>query len=124
MRDSWRGVARAAVAIMLAAALTGCTGAPAGRTPMTGQSTRVIESGTTEQVLAAASTVLRSEFARVRPGTAPSSLVTEPLEFDTSRESGSARDLYRGRSTMRRIATFSASQQGGRTVAQIGRAHV
>ena len=100
---------------IVALALAGC----AREMSMTGQTARVIESASPSQVLTAAVSLLRQEFGRVKPGPGPDALVTEPVEYDTSRESGTARDLYRGRSTMRRTAQFSVAPDGDRTVARL-----
>ena len=81
------------------------------------QQQRVIEGAEPEAVLAEAATILRREFGRVRLELPGRRLVTTPAEFTTNRESGTARDIYRGRTTMRRTATFDVGRRGGATVA-------
>jgi hypothetical protein len=70
-------------------------------------------------VLTAASAILRREFGRVTIDREAHTIVSQPVEFRTTRDSGTARDLYRGRSTMRRIAQFSLGRRGGSTVARL-----
>lgn len=80
---------------------------------------RVIPSADPDQVLTAATAILQREFGRVRVEPAARRIVTGPAEFTTERESGTARDLVRGRSTMRRQALFSVDRSGGQTVAHL-----
>jgi hypothetical protein len=63
--------------------------------------------------------MLRREFGRVDVDRETRSITTVPVEFQTRRASGTARDLYRGTSTMRRVGYFRVGQQGGRTVAHL-----
>ncbi len=80
---------------------------------------RAIPNADPDQVLAAATTILQREFGRVRVDPAARRIVTAPVEYTTERDSGTARDLYRGRSTMRRSATFMVGRSGGETVARL-----
>lgn len=79
---------------------------------------RTIQSESEEQVLQVAEALLRREFRRVTRGEGER-LVTVPMEYTTTRDSGAARDLYGGRSTMRRTATFELGRRGGRLVARL-----
>lgn len=104
----------------------GCVGLLAGALMGCGQDTEfmarqscVIGTTDADAVLAAATTVLRREFGRVHVNPADRSVATEPAEFSTTRESGTARDLYRGRSTMRRIAHFDVARTVDATVARL-----
>jgi len=81
--------------------------------------TRVIPAAEPDAVVAAADSILRREFGRVRREDGGRLLVSEPVEFSTSSESGTTRDLYAGRSRMRRVATLSAAPRGAGTVARL-----
>lgn len=80
---------------------------------------RVIEDATPEVVLAAAAPLLQREFGRVARSEDGRTLTTAPIEFTTVRNSGTARDLYGGRTTMRRTAMFRVSPNERGTVAQL-----
>ncbi len=80
---------------------------------------RIIADADTDVVLAEAAAVLRREFGRVAMDDNGRRLVTQSVEFVTERESGTARDLYRGRSTMRRSATFDVGRRGEAVIARI-----
>ena len=95
--------------------LSGCS----QRSGLTGQQARVIQASDADEVLAAAATLLRREFGRVHIDAEDRTIVTEPAAYDTTRESGTARDLYRGRSTMRRVAHFSVEKRGDATIARL-----
>jgi hypothetical protein len=95
--------------------LTGCSG---GLETRRFQS-RVIEGASPDEVFQAAQVVLRREFGRVQVDPGARRIVSEPAEYRTSSESGTARDFYGGRSTMRRTAHFSVAPRGDGTVAQL-----
>lgn len=79
---------------------------------------RVIASASPDDVLVAAAQILHREFGRVaREGNRR--LVTAPQEYSTVRDSGTTRDLYGGRSTMRRSATLEVGTRGDETVARL-----
>ncbi len=80
---------------------------------------RVIDDADPDEVLVAATTILQREFGRCRVDASSRRITTTPIEFTTERESGTARDLYRGRSTMRRSAQLYVARTGGQTVARI-----
>jgi hypothetical protein len=80
---------------------------------------RVIRDAEPDEVFAAAATVLQREFGSAKLDRGSHRIDTAPVEFSTQRESGTARDLYRGRSTMRRTAHFSVGRTGGQTVARL-----
>ena len=96
-------------------ALSGCS----QRSELTGQQARVIEASDEDAVLAAATTLLRREFGRVHAEDDGRTIVTEPAPYNTTRESGTARDLYRGRSAMRRVARFSVGRRGDAVIARL-----
>jgi hypothetical protein len=79
---------------------------------------RVIPCDDPDEVLVVAGRILQREFGRVAARDTRR-LVTAPAEYTTERESGTMRDLYRGRSTMRRIATFEVGRRADRTVARL-----
>ncbi|MCK4340945.1 MAG: hypothetical protein KAY37_04400 [Phycisphaerae bacterium] len=97
------------------AGLAGCGGGGA----VSGQQQRVIKDATPDQVLAEAAVILKREFGRVRVDPVARTIITAPVEYTTDRESGTARDLYRGRSTMRHKATFSVGRKSGAPVARL-----
>ncbi len=83
------------------------------------QQERVIESAAPDAVLAEATSILQREFGRVKVDRVARRITTTPVEYATGRESGTARDLYGGQSTMRRTAELNVGQRGGVTVARI-----
>ena len=86
---------------------------------MTQQQSRVVAATDADQVLLVAADILRREFGRVRVDRVAGVVESAPVEFNTTRESGTARDLYRGRSTMRRAACLSVGERGGAVVARL-----
>jgi hypothetical protein len=80
---------------------------------------RVIPADDADQVLLAATRILKREFGRVHVSQEGRVLETEPVEFQTSRESGTARDLYRGGSSMRRSARLSVGRRGQEVIARV-----
>ncbi len=80
---------------------------------------RVIQSAAPGEVLTAARALLAREFGRVRVERDGRRLVGGPVEYVTERDSGSARDLVRGESTMRRTATCDVGQRAGATVVSL-----
>lgn len=105
----------AAFLISTAALLGGCAAGGAEFEPAL---ERVVEAPP-EEVLAQAAAVLRREFGRARVDSDARRVTTEPVEYRTTSDSGAARDLYGGRSTMRRIATFNVGRRGAATVARL-----
>lgn len=83
------------------------------------QQQRVMEGAAPEEVLNEAAVVLQREFGRAQVDRAGLRVITGPVEFTTDRESGTARDLYRGRSLMRRSATLTVARVRGATVARL-----
>lgn len=86
---------------------------------MAGRQSRLIDTTDTRAVLSAGMALLRREFGRIEVDEPRMTVESVPVEYSTRRESGTARDLYRGRSTMRRVAHFSVGRQGGATVARL-----
>ena len=79
----------------------------------------VIDPAPRDVALRAALLVLERDFGRVRAVPAERGLRSDWAEFTTARESGTARDLYGGRSQMRRMARLVIDTPGGRTVARL-----
>jgi hypothetical protein len=96
-------------------ALAGCS----RQAPITNQQSRVIAEVGPEQVLVVAAKMLQRDFGRVRANHEALKIEVEPVEFTTKNDSGTARDLYRGTSTMRRVAHFSVAPTGKDTVARL-----
>jgi hypothetical protein len=80
---------------------------------------RVISGAEPEEVFLAAQVILRREFGPLKSEQESRRLTSRPVEFRTSSDSGTARDLYGGRSTMRRTAHFVASSRGEEAVARL-----
>ncbi|MBU0617648.1 MAG: hypothetical protein KKI02_08015 [Planctomycetes bacterium] len=80
---------------------------------------RVIDEASPDDVLLAAQVLLRREFGRVDIEPGARRIVSQPVEYQTSSESGTARDLYGGRSTMRRIAHFAVAKRGDGSIARL-----
>lgn len=81
---------------------------------------RVVAGATPDEVLTEAATILQREFGRVSVDRTALRVLSVPAEYSTVRDSGSARDLYGGRSTMRRVATFHVGRgKGGGAVAHL-----
>ncbi len=97
MRRAWC----LAVLAALAALMTGCAdSAPAPSTYLQ----RVIPGAAPEAVYDAARGILQREFGRVEADRDGQRLQSDPSEFDTARDSGTARDLVGGSTRMRRVA--------------------
>jgi hypothetical protein len=95
--------------------LTGCTQGLEARTFQT----RVIHAASADEVFRAAQVILRREFGRLQVDSEGRRIVAEPVEYRTSSESGTARDLYGGRSTMRRTADFVVTPRSDGAVARL-----
>ncbi|MBK9120217.1 MAG: hypothetical protein IPM18_11540 [Phycisphaerales bacterium] len=78
---------------------------------------RTIPEATPSEVVEAVGLLLKREFGRVAVDRERGRVETAPVEYVTARESGTARDLYRGRSVMRRRATCVVGRSAGQTVA-------
>ncbi|MGD8451233.1 MAG: hypothetical protein PVJ57_05390 [Phycisphaerae bacterium] len=88
-------------------------------TDLTGQQSRLIDTPDSRAVLVAGAALLRREFGRVDVDEGRLAVDSLPVEYSTRRESGTARDLYGGRSTMRRVAHFSVGRKGESSVARL-----
>lgn len=107
------GVSPALVCLLLYA--NGCS---QGLETQTFQS-RLIATASPDQVFQAAQLILRREFGPLAVDLNARRIVTQPTEYQTSSESGTARDLYRGRSTMRRVAHFAVGRRGDGSIARL-----
>lgn len=97
MTRAWCLAAPAAMALLL----TGCAdSAPAPSTYLQ----RVIPGAAPEAVYDAARGILQREFGRVEADRDGQRLQSDPNEFDSARDSGTARDLVGGSTRMRRQA--------------------
>jgi hypothetical protein len=102
--------------ILPVAGLVGCTG---GSLAVEDRQERVLEGADPDAVLVAAAQILQREFGRAQIDRSNRRVITPPAEFTTDRESGTVRDVYRGKSTMRRKAEFSVGRRGEVTVARL-----
>jgi len=82
-----------------------------------GYLSRAIHADDPQVVLTAGSAVLRREFGRVTIDDERRTVESVPAEYVARRDSGSARDLYGGRSQMRRIAKLRVGRRGDQVVA-------
>jgi hypothetical protein len=96
--------------------LVGCTGESLA---VEDRQERVLEGADPDAVLVAAAQILQREFGRAQIDRSNRRVITLPAEFTTDRESGTVRDVYRGKSTMRRKAEFMVGRRGGVTVARL-----
>ena len=80
---------------------------------------RMIRGTSPDDVLLVAQKVLGREFGRLEIAPGTRRIVSQPVEYQTSSESGTARDLYGGRSTMRRIAHFAVAKRGDGSIARL-----
>jgi hypothetical protein len=96
--------------------VAGCAETPGVRTH---QEEWAIAGADPDAVLAEAGAVLQREFGRVKIDRGARRIETAPVEYTTSRGSGAVRDVYGGRSTMRRVAYFTVGSRGGTTVAAL-----
>jgi hypothetical protein len=79
----------------------------------------MIDPAPPDEALRAAQLLLEREFGHVRVEAAGRAARSDWAEFTTARDSGTARDLYGGRSQMRRMARLVIDTPGGRTVARL-----
>jgi hypothetical protein len=103
---------------VFALAVIGLTGCARGL-DATGYTTRLIDSGDPDHVLQAAEVVLRREFGRLRVDYEQRRIESDPVEYSTASDSGTARDLVGVRSRMRRVARFVAVRRGRGTLARL-----
>ncbi len=108
-----RAIAIAAVAIT-ATLLTGCVANDARA-----RLHQLAIDGEPEAVLAAGATILQREFGRVALDKDANRITTAPFVYTTASRSGTASDLYGGRTTMRRTALFEVSRRSEQTLARI-----
>ena len=81
--------------------------------------TSIIRGAAPDEVFQSAQVILRREFGPLLAEPEAGRIVTQPVEYQTSSDSGTARDLYRGRSTMRRTAHFSVNRHADGAVARL-----
>ena len=104
--------------VILGVVVLGLTGCGAGLETRSFQ-TRVIPTAGPDEVFSAAQVLMRREFGHLKLEENSRRFVTQPVEYQTSSDSGTARDYYGGRSTMRRIAYFSVSGRDGGSVVRL-----
>ena len=81
--------------------------------------TRTIATNDADGVFQMAQVVLRREFGPIEVEPQMRRIQSRPSEYRTTSSSGTARDLYRGESQMRRIAYMSVTPRDAETVARI-----
>ncbi len=95
--------------------LTGCNQGLENR----GFQARVIQATSPDDVFLTAQIILRREFGPLNIESDARRLVTQPVEYQTSSDSGTARDFYGGRSTMRRVAHLAVAKRGDGAIARL-----
>jgi hypothetical protein len=108
-----RAHALAAVTVTVAL-LTGCVANDARS-----RLHQLVIDGEPDAVLAAGATILQREFGRVALDKDAHRITTAPFIYTTASRSGTASDLYGGRTTMRRTALFEVSRRNEQTLARI-----
>lgn len=103
------------VFVVVALGLTGC----ARGLEAPGYTTRLIDSADPDRVLQAAEVVLRREFGRLTVDREQRRIESDPVEYTTVRDSGTARDLVGARSRMRRVARFVAVRRARGSLARL-----
>ena len=81
--------------------------------------TSVIRGTTPEEAFQTAQVIMRREFGPILADASAGRIDALPSEYQTSSDSGTARDLYRGRSTMRRSAHFSVHRHAQGAIARL-----
>ncbi len=71
------------------------------------------------QVLSVATLVLRTEFPELRIDSDERSIESNPVQYTTTRDSGTTRDIVGGETRMRRRAAFVVDPVGGGSVARL-----
>ncbi len=108
---------RFAVALT-ALTLIGLTGCAVERERV-GFTAREINDAAPEEVLAAAKPVLQREFGRMRYEPSRGRLVCGPSEYVSTTGTGTLSDVYHGRTTLRRTATFATGTRGPNAIARL-----
>ncbi|MGE3182054.1 MAG: hypothetical protein AB7N71_10515 [Phycisphaerae bacterium] len=104
------------VVVLTLPAWAGCKSAESNLT----YSSRVMASGSADRVFAAGRDVLLAEFARLESVDARARQAqTAPQAYRTRTESGTARDVRRGQSEMRRIASLLVNERDTEVVARV-----
>lgn len=101
--------------MFLAAGLVGCNAEGDGARFQS----RMIPDADPDSVARAAEVVLRREFGRLASESTRRRLLTEPHVYSTTSDSGAARDLYRGPSTLRSIATLLVTSRDSGSLTQV-----
>ena len=104
-----------AMLISIGLGLAGCGAAQETRSFQT----RVIPTAGPDEVFRAAQVLMRREFGQLKLEDTARRFITRPVEYQTSSDSGTARDYYGGRSTMRRIAHFAVADRDGGAVVRL-----
>lgn len=105
-----------AILLFAIASLTACNGSARN----TDFSSRAIPATSPDAIYTAGRAVLADEFDRIASADPVARRVeTSPEEFTTRRDSGTARDLYRNPTRMRRYATLLVDQRGDEALARV-----
>ena len=105
----------ASAAAILSLLALGCSNS---QVDVSAAQTRVIEAEP-DAVLRAAEALLRQEFGGVRVEAQTRRITSDATEFTTANESGTARDLVRARSRMRRTAFLTVVEREGGSLARL-----
>lgn len=115
-RGAGRRTAGISAFVLLVAALQliGCE-STARVEPMAARS---VDSTDVAEVLRAAETILHRQFGQLSIDRSRGKIVTLPVEFESSRDTGAAREVVGAPSRMRRMATCFVQRQGDQIVAR------
>ncbi|MFN0136477.1 MAG: hypothetical protein ACKVS9_10235 [Phycisphaerae bacterium] len=102
---------------LLALCLTGC--ATDGDREQRASMSRVVSEPDAQRVLGRAAEILRREFGRVTIDAPGRRINTQPIEYQSASDSGTARDFVGARSTLRRVATFNCAARGETVLVQL-----
>ncbi len=101
-------------AVMAGALLSGCAEPEERRATV-----RLIQQTSPDEVLSEAIVILRREFGRVDADRTRGVVRSVAAEYRTASDSGTARDLVGGASTMRRSAELSVASRGRNTIVRL-----
>lgn len=95
--------------------LGGCTQGLSGNASQT----RVFQAALPDDVFNAAIVILQREFGRLTINREGRTILSEPMEFRTAANTGSARGLVGARTSMRQQARFSVGRRGAGAIARL-----
>lgn len=108
------------IALLAASLLVGCQSGGGPSSVSAGpMQQRTLRGSSVDAVLAEGAAILRREFPRVRIDPETRSISADPVEFVSARDTGLAREVVGGRSTMRRKAMMIVGERGDAVVVRL-----